>query len=192
MRKFDTLLFDLDGTLLDTLGDLADSVNYVLSRFSFENRTEDEIRTFIGNGIPTLIRRSLPADSSDEMNTDALRIFSEHYMSNMKNRTRPYEGIEEMLQILKNSGYKIGVVSNKKDPAVKGLCSYFFGGLIDSALGATTEDTRKPSPKLVNVSLGILKSNKEKTITIPSQTSCLYLYKFLNSFFILKYQPSYK
>jgi phosphoglycolate phosphatase len=84
----------------------------------------------------------------------------------MKNRTRPYEGIVEMLRTLKSAGYKIGVVSNKSDAAVKELCLYFFGGFIDSALGSTAEDTRKPSPKMVYDSLDILKSAKADTVFI--------------------------
>lgn len=166
MSQFNTLLFDLDGTLLDTLGDLADSVNYVLSRFCFEKRTDEEVKAFIGNGIPTLLRRALPPGSSREVCDKALEYFKQYYNINMKNRTRPYEGIEETLRALKSAGCKIGVVSNKSDYAVKELCSYFLGGLIDSALGSTAEDTRKPSPKMVYDSLDILKSDKAGTVFI--------------------------
>jgi phosphoglycolate phosphatase len=166
MSQFNTVLFDLDGTLLDTLGDLADSVNYVLSRFCFEKRTDDEVKSFIGNGIPTLLRRALPPDADTEICDKALEYFIQYYNKNMTNRTRPYEGIEEMLRTLKGAGFKIGVVSNKKDFAVKELCSYFFGGLIDSALGSTAEDTRKPSPKMVFDTLEVLKSDKESTVYV--------------------------
>lgn len=166
MSQFNTALFDLDGTLLDTLGDLADSVNYVLSRFCFEKRTDEEVKAFIGNGIPTLLRRALPPGSSQEVCDKALEYFKEYYNINMKRRTRPYEGIEDMLRALKNAGFKIGVVSNKSDDAVRELCSHFLGGLVDSALGSTAEDTRKPSPKMVYDSLKILKSDAESAVFV--------------------------
>lgn len=166
MSQFNTALFDLDGTLLDTLGDLADSVNYVLSRFCFEKRTDEEVKAFIGNGIPTLLRRALPPGSSQEVCDKALEYFKEYYNINMKRRTRPYEGIEDMLRALKNAGFKIGVVSNKSDDAVRELCSHFLGGLVDLALGSTAEDTRKPSPKMVYDSLKILKSDAESAVFV--------------------------
>jgi len=166
MRQLNTALFDLDGTLLDTLGDLADSVNYVLSRFSFERRTDEEVKAFIGNGIPALLRRALPPGSSREVCDKAIEYFKAYYRTHMKNRTRPYEGVVETLRALKKAGFKIGVVSNKSDDAVRELCSHFLGGLVDSALGSTAEDTRKPSPKMVYDSLKILKSDAESAVFV--------------------------
>lgn len=171
MINYNTLIFDLDGTLLDTLGDLTDGVNYVLSRFSFENRTSNEVRSFVGNGISALIRRALPEGSSDELHAEAICLFNEYYKNNMKNKTLPYEGIYNLLKKLKENGCKIGVVSNKNDSAVKELCTFFFedifnGDKVKYAFGTTTEDTRKPSPRLVYDALKMLDSEKNKTVFI--------------------------
>lgn len=171
MTKYNTLLFDLDGTLLDTLGDLTDGVNHVLSRFSFKNRTEQEIKSFIGNGIPTLLRRSLPADANDLIHTQAMSYFSEYYGQNMKNKTKPYDGVYELLLSLKQQGFNVGVVSNKKDSAVKELCSFFFNPVFGGennrfALGATGEHNRKPNPQLVFDAMNSFGSNKESTVMI--------------------------
>lgn len=171
MKRYNTLVFDLDGTLLDTLGDLTDGVNHVLSRFNFEQRTQDEIRSFIGNGVPTLLRRALPVGVDDGIHTEALRLFGEFYMSNIKNSTLPYDGIQNMLRELSGNGYKIGVVSNKKDDAVKELCAYFFGDIFNgekmrAVFGATGEHNRKPSPLLVLEAMRVLGSDKDETVFI--------------------------
>ncbi|HBR32150.1 MAG: HAD-IIIA family hydrolase [Eubacteriales bacterium] len=165
MSKYHTVLFDLDGTLLDTLGDLTDGVNYVLSRFSFEKRTKEEVRSFIGNGIPTLLRRSLPAGINDTLHSEAVKAFGEYYGKNLMNMTRPYPGIPELLDSLSAYGYKIGVVSNKKSDAVRELCAYFFNK-IDIALGADGEHTRKPSPNLVFEALSLLDSDKNSAVFV--------------------------
>lgn len=165
MSKYNTVLFDLDGTLLDTLGDLTDGVNYVLSRFSFENRTLDEIRSYIGNGIPTLLRRALPVGSKDALHAESLILFSEYYRKNLMNNTFPYPGMQELVNRLCENGFKIGVVSNKKDDAVKELCAHFFEK-IEVTLGAIGEDTRKPAPKLIFEAMEQLGSEKSKTIFV--------------------------
>ncbi|HAN21448.1 MAG: hypothetical protein A2Y15_09180 [Clostridiales bacterium GWF2_36_10] len=167
-KKYDTLLFDLDGTLLDTLGDLTDGVNYVLSRFSFNIKTQEEICSYIGNGIPTLLRRAMPEDCSDEQHSMAIHLFGEYYKNNMKNLTKPYKGITELLRKLKDSDYKIGVVSNKNDSEVKELCAYFFRDIFDIkfAFGATTEETRKPSPRLIFDAVELFESDKSHTLFI--------------------------
>lgn len=166
MSKYAAMLFDLDGTLLDTLGDLTDGVNYVLSRFYFKCRSKAEVQSFLGNGIPTLLRRALPAECSEELHKKAVQIFSKYYMQNMKKHTRPYEGIYDMLCKLNKQGFKTGVVSNKSHSAVKELCSYFFGDLITAAFGSTTEETRKPSPYLIYSALSALGCEKSKAVFI--------------------------
>lgn len=145
----DTIIFDLDGTLLDTLDDLMDSVNFGLRSFSLKERSRDEIRRFLGNGVTMLIKRSVPEGTSDELREKVFSAFRRHYLKNMENKTAPYEGIMPLLEEAKKQGYKTGVVSNKLDEAVKGLCEKTFGSYISFAQGAVGEDDRKPNP--VNV-----------------------------------------
>ena len=166
MSRYKTLIFDLDGTLLDTLGDLTDGVNHALSRFCFAERTRDEVRSFIGNGVPTLLRRALPADTDEKTHAEAVRLFGEFYRDNMLKHTRPYEGIASMLETLRDKGFGIGVVSNKRDSAVKALCAHFFGNTVRVALGAVSEETRKPSPVLLNAAMDALGADSGETVFI--------------------------
>ncbi len=140
------IIFDLDGTLLDTLTDLMDSVNFAMKEFGYPERTYDEIRRFVGNGVRVLMKKSAPSDISDEDFEKAFSVFREHYLGNMRNKTDAYEGVRELLKTLKEKGYKIGVVSNKLDSAVKELCHDYFGELVDYAKGVDGESDRKPCP----------------------------------------------
>ena len=137
------IIFDLDGTLLDTLGDLCDSVNYALSVHGHPVRTLEEVRRFVGNGIGKLIERSAPEGAD----TDAvLRTFREYYHAHQQVKTRPYAGVPEMLEAVRHK-YPVAVVSNKVDSAVKPLCQTFFPGVY--ALGETPDCPRKPAPDMV-------------------------------------------
>lgn len=142
-------IFDLDGTLLDTLGDLHASVNFALRKFGFPERNIDEVRSFIGNGVVRLMERSTPEDTDTETQRKCLDIFRKHYLQHMADTTAPYEGATELLKNLRGEGVKIAVVSNKLHPAVEDLCESYFPGLIDKAVGVSVEEERKPSP--VNV-----------------------------------------
>ena len=142
----DTIIFDLDGTLLDTLDDLRDSVNFGLRAFNLPERSRDEIRRFLGNGVTMLIKRSVPEGIDDELREKVFSVFREHYLGNMKNKTAPYNGIMPLLDEAKRLGFKTGVVSNKLDEAVKALCEKTFGALIDFSQGAVGESDRKPNP----------------------------------------------
>jgi phosphoglycolate phosphatase len=142
-------IFDLDGTLLDTLGDLHASVNFALKSFSFPERTIDEVRAFIGNGVVKLMERSTPDGIDDETQKSCLDVFRKHYLEHMSDTTAPFEGILSLLGELKDNGIKIAVVSNKLHTAVEELCDSYFPGLIDKAVGVSIEAERKPSP--VNV-----------------------------------------
>lgn len=142
-------IFDLDGTLLDTLGDLHASVNFALREFAFPERTIDEVRRFIGNGVVKLMERSTP-DGTDEITQKAcLDVFRAHYLEHMSDTTAPYANVIDMLKNLREKGIKIAVVSNKLHTAVEELCESYFTGLIDKAVGVSVEAERKPSP--VNV-----------------------------------------
>ena len=139
-------IFDLDGTLLDTLGDLHASVNFALRSFGFPERTIDEVRAFIGNGVVKLMERSTPDGTDEKTQTECLDAFRVHYLEHMSDTTAPFEGISELLERLREKGIKVAVVSNKLHKAVEGLCESYFPGLIDKAVGVSVEEERKPSP----------------------------------------------
>lgn len=149
MKK--AVIFDLDGTLLNTLDDLADSTNYALSRFGYPTRTIEEVRQFVGNGVAKLIERAIPEGKNNPNFEKCLAIFKENYAQNMYNKTAPYNGIIEMLSNLKSKGIKIAVVSNKFDLAVKELCKKYFEGFIDFAAGENEAQgiRKKPAPDTV-------------------------------------------
>ena len=149
MKK--AVIFDLDGTLLNTLDDLADSTNYALSRFGYPTRTIEEVRQFVGNGVAKLIERAIPEGKNNPNFEKCLAIFKENYAQNMYNKTAPYNGIIEMLSNLKSKGIKIAVASNKFDLAVKELCKKYFEGFIDFAAGENEAQgiKKKPAPDTV-------------------------------------------
>ncbi len=162
MKKF--VIFDLDGTLLNTLEDLKDSTNYAMCNFGYQKRTLDEVRSFVGNGVRKLIERAVPKDCQNV--DECLECFKTHYSENMYNKTAPYEGILEVLKELREKGLKIGVVSNKFDSAVKELCEKYFQGLIDIAIGQSDEIAKKPAPDGVLKAMEILGAQKEFTIYV--------------------------
>lgn len=149
MKK--AVIFDLDGTLLNTLDDLADSTNYALSKFGYPIRTIEEVRQFVGNGVAKLIERAIPEGKNNPNFEKCLAIFKENYAQNMYNKTAPYNGIIEMLSNLKTKGIKIAVVSNKFDLAVKELCKKYFEEFIDFAAGENEAQgiKKKPAPDTV-------------------------------------------
>ena len=149
MARYQAVIFDLDGTLLDTLEDLADSTNFALAAHGFPRRSLEEVRRFVGNGVGNLIRRAVPEGTSPEAVERCLADFKAHYLTNMQNKTHPYPGIPELLKALKAAGCPAAVVSNKFDGAVKGLCRDYFDGLLPVALGETPERRKKPAPDLV-------------------------------------------
>ncbi len=146
---YQLVIFDLDGTLLDTLEDLADSVNYALSAYNFPERTIEEVRHFVGNGIRLLIERSVPQGTPKEKTDKVYAEFMEHYTANCANKTKPYDGILGLLYSLRKAGIKMAVVSNKADAAVKELCEKYFAGLLDEAVGERMGIRRKPAPDSV-------------------------------------------
>lgn len=149
MKKI--VIFDLDGTLLNTLDDLSDSTNYALSKFGYPTRTIEEVRQFVGNGVAKLIERAIPDGKNNSNFEKCLNIFKENYAQNMYNKTAPYNGIIEMLSNLKSKGIKIAVVSNKFDLAVKELCKKYFDKYIDFAAGENEAQgiNKKPAPDTV-------------------------------------------
>lgn len=147
--KMNTVIFDLDGTLLDTLEDLTDSVNYAMEQFGFPVHTIAEVRTFVGNGAPKLLERSIPQGVENPDYEAALAAFKAHYAEHCEDKTRPYAGVPEMLAGLKEQGYHLAIVSNKFDGAVKKLCKKYFGEFISVSIGESAEVKRKPAPDTV-------------------------------------------
>ena len=141
------ILFDLDGTLLNTLEDLLDATNYALAQCGYPLRTLPELRRFVGNGAENQIRMSLPEGASPEEVQRVLKIYKPYYTDHCQVKTRPYDGIWESLAILKEK-YPIAVVSNKPDAAVKALCGQMFPGIF--ALGEAPDCPRKPAPDMVH------------------------------------------
>lgn len=144
--KYSAVIYDLDGTLLNTLDDLAAAVNHALAEGSFPLRTVEEVRCFVGNGMERLIRLSLPQGASEETFQLTLKRFKDYYALHSNDLTKPYPGIMEVLQTLKNKGVPQAVVSNKGDPFVKELCQLYFDGLMDAAVGEQAGVRRKPAP----------------------------------------------
>ena len=140
------ILFDLDGTLLDTLDDLLDATNYALAHHGYPPRTKPELRRFVGNGAMNQIRLSLPEGCSPEEVQAVLDTYKPYYTAHCQIKTKPYEGILPVLERL-GEKYPIAIVSNKPDSAVKELCAKYFPGLY--ALGETPDCPRKPSPDMV-------------------------------------------
>lgn len=147
------ILFDLDGTLLDTLEDLKDSVNYALSQYGCPPRTLSEIRDFIGNGAKRLIALSLPGKENDPPVEEVLATYQAYYKTHSKIKTKPYPGVLEALQYLGRK-YPIAIVSNKPDAATKVLCKEFFGDVY--ARGESTDCPRKPAPDMLLKAMEII------------------------------------
>lgn len=142
---YKAVIFDLDGTLLDTLVDLYNSVNHALKTFGFPERTIDEVRRFIGNGVKKLMERSTPKGTDEETNAKCLDCFRAHYLEHMSDNTAPYEGVNELIAGLREKGIRTAVVSNKLHSAVVDLCKENFP-LIEEAIGVSVEEERKPNP----------------------------------------------
>ena len=159
-------IFDLDGTLLDTLDDLAASTNFALREFGLPERTLDEVRNFVGNGVRRLMEQAVPDGVSYPRFEEVLATFREHYLHHSMDTTQPYPGILPMLSRLKEEGHATAVVSNKFDAATKSLCSHFFGTLIDVAIGESERIRKKPAPDTVVEAMRQLAANRQQTIYV--------------------------
>lgn len=148
-----TVLFDLDGTLLDTLSDLTTGTNLALEEQGFPSRTREEVRSFVGNGIGLLIHRALPAGTDPETEGSTLARFKYHYGLHCMDETVPYPGILALLRDLRAEGLHTAIISNKADFAVQQLAERYFSGLLDAAQGEAPPLRRKPAP---DMSLAVL------------------------------------
>ena len=143
---YQTVVFDLDGTLLDTLEDLYRAANAALESHSLPRRSRDEVRLFVGNGVEMLIRRAVPAGTDEETTLAVLADFKTTYAAICEDHTRPYDGILAVLAALREKGIRVAVVSNKFDAATKALCAEYFGELVEVAIGERTGVRKKPAP----------------------------------------------
>lgn len=166
MKKYDTIIFDLDGTLLNTIEDLADSVNAALRMYGFPCRKVDEIKSFVGNGIERLMELSIPNGVNNLQYEKCLEYFRRHYSMNMQNKTAAYEGIMELLGQLSKENYKLAIVSNKFDKAVKELNKVYFEKYIEVAIGESEGISKKPAPDIVFKALDELGSTVDKAIYV--------------------------
>ena len=164
--KYEAVIFDLDGTLLDTLEDLCDSTNFALSEFGYPERSLEEVRSFVGNGIGKLIERALPPNAEKADYDAVLAEFKAHYAANCNNKTKAYKGIYDTLDALKTNGIKMAVVSNKADSAVKELCERYFPGYFEVVIGEKENIRRKPAPDSVFAAMKILGVKKENTVYV--------------------------
>ncbi len=164
--KFKTYIFDLDGTLLDTLLDLANAVNFALKEKGYPERTTDEIRSFIGNGINMLIKRSVPTGTSETDYTQTLDIFRRYYLEHIADYTKPYDGIIDVVNELKSAGCKVAVVSNKAHEAAQAVVKSFFGDIFDEVFGKMDKFPSKPEPDSLFFTIKALESEAEDCIYI--------------------------
>ena len=164
--KYTTLLFDLDGTLLDTLSDLHLAVFHALHAFNMPQRSLDEVRMMVGNGIKKLIDRAVPDGTPPEITAKVLEAFRDYYSKNSRIKTAPYDGILAALKLLSGKGYKIAVISNKIDSAVKELNRDFFAEYIPVAIGDREGMKKKPAPDSLYEAMKLLGSRKEECLYI--------------------------
>ncbi len=161
-----TVLFDLDGTLLDTLEDLRDSVNYILQSRGFSPRSMEEVRASVGNGSARLLELSLPQGLATSDFDGILSDYTAYYLSHNQIKTAPYAGIHELLRKLASKEYKLGVVSNKPDASTKKLVRSFFGDVVSVAVGETPRVRRKPAPDSVKAALSELFSEPWESVYV--------------------------
>ena len=164
--KHSLAIFDLDGTILYTLVDLKNSMNFTLKKFGFPERTLDEVRRFVGNGIRNLIIRAAPKGTDEKTIDEMFEVFNEHYAVHCNDNTKSYDGIDELLKKLKEHKVKTAVVSNKADYAVQTLVKKYFDGLFDYAVGEKQGVRKKPCPDSVNEVLRVLDTPKEAAVYI--------------------------
>ena len=164
--KYDAILYDMDGTVLDTLGDLCDSVNYSLAQFSFPAITMREAAQYLGKGARRLITLACPEGTDEETVEKVLAFYLPWYNEHCRIKTAPYDGILEMMHKFRALGVKQAVISNKPDPAVQSLAEDFFSGLLELAVGESKDVRRKPAPD------GVL--NAAKKMNMPLDR-CVYI-----------------
>ena len=166
MKRYKAVIFDLDGTLLNTLEDLTDAVNHVMRQFNYPEHTIEEIRSFVGNGIKLLIERSLPYGKDNPEFDKVFSEFKSYYTSHCQIKTRPYDGIMELISSLKEQGYKLAIVSNKNQSAVTELNNIYFSDYISTAIGEKEGVRKKPAPDTVIKALSELGISSDDAVYV--------------------------
>ena len=165
-NKYSVAVFDMDGTILNTLEDLSDSINYALKQNGLAEHSIEEVKKFVGNGLKKLVERAVPDSTPYQIQEKVFNTFNDYYKDHCSVKTKPYPGIPEILKNLKNRGIKIAVNSNKPDYGVKFLCDKHFNNLFDIALGIKDGLKVKPAPDTLNEILKQLNCPKEKAVYI--------------------------
>ncbi len=174
MKKFNTIIFDMDGTLLNTIDDIADSVNYILKKYGYPQRTYDEIISSVGNGSERLMELSLPEGLKTPDFNRYLEEYKKYYLEHNNIKTLPYEGIIELLKELTKKNYKLAIVSNKNDDNIKSLNKIYFGDYIKTAIGQAEDVKRKPAPDMVYNALKELNSDIDGAVYIGDSEVDIY------------------
>lgn len=164
-KNKNTVIFDLDGTLLDTLEDLWAATNYALTSCDMPEKSLDEVRSFVGNGIRMLMNRAVPGGDGNPDFDKAFEAFKQYYGVHCNDTTKPYDGISELLQELKKGGYDVAIVSNKIDSAVKDLNDRYFPE-VEVAIGDRENMKRKPEPDSVLLALEKLGKTQEEAVYV--------------------------
>ena len=164
--KWQTVIFDMDGTVLDTLEDLLGAMNHAMRRFGFQEHTLDEMRSFVGDGLYMMAVRAVP-EATDRSTVDGIfHCFKEYYSEHLNEKTRPYQGIVEMLREIKKAGMKTGISSNKYDGGAKMLSQVHFGDLIDCTVGESDAIPKKPDPAGTRLIMETLHALPESTLYV--------------------------
>jgi len=166
MKSYDTYIFDLDGTLLDTLWDLMESTNYALRQYGLPERTYPQIRAAVGNGVRLLVERSVPEGERHPHFEEIFTAFREHYLRHGMDKTRPYDGILPLLDRLCKAGKKMAVVTNKFKDATEEICAHYFGDIFDVTVGEQEGLRHKPYPDMVEEALRQLGATKENAVYV--------------------------
>ena len=156
MGKYHTVLFDMDGTILDTLDDLTDSVNHTLRQMGYGERTREEVRAYLGYGSRHLMEMALGGAAEPKTVDEAFRIYRAWYGTHTQIKTKPYDGITDVMRALRARGIRVAVASNKPEAMVEKLCEYHFPGLVDAAVGDAEGRRRKPHSDMIDAVLSQL------------------------------------
>ncbi len=164
--RYKTIIFDLDGTLLNTLDDLAAATNYALAQHQLPQRTKEEVRWFVGNGIRKLIERAVPAKTPLIVQEAVYATFNTYYKAHCNDATKAYYGVMELLNMLRSAGCKTAIVSNKADYGVQELAKQYFSGALDAACGERAGIAKKPAPDMLLAVMQKLGADKATTIYV--------------------------
>lgn len=164
--KYKAVLFDMDGTVLDTLGDLTDALNRAMREFDMPEHTQEEAASYLGNGAARLIACAVPEGTPPELTERVLAFYAPWYDSHCQIKTAPYAGIVPLMERLRARGVKLAVISNKQDTAVKPLAARHFPGLLEIAVGESETVRRKPNPDAVLAALEHMGAAREESIYV--------------------------